>query len=153
MTMNQVYHEVYDYLYVHGRSELDEIIDAIDNDPNTIYGACKHLRWDDYLGCDTSTEEWWIETEVPGLCPECNGECGYGDTIELVCTECDWEQTWTCGNCGAEEHDAIEFEGVEIDVTCESVYITPVDGGNGFAFTHGQFQLIIDHFAGSDYAQ
>lgn len=153
MSIEQVRHEVYDYLYVHGRSELDDIIDAIDSDANTVYGACKHLRWDDYLECDTSTEEWWIETEVPGLCPECNAECDYGETIQLDCTECDWEQTWTCGSCGAEEHDAIEFEEVEIDVTCESVYITPVDGGDGFAFTHGQFQLIIDHFVESDYAR
>jgi len=150
MTMNEVRHEVYDYLYVHGRSELDEIIDSIDDNPNTIYGACKHLRWDDYLECDTSTEEWWIETEVPGLCPECNAECEY--------SECDWEQTWTCNRCGAEEHDAIESptddsfpSELEVDVTCQSVYITPVSGGDGFAFTHSEFRGIIEHFNESEY--
>lgn len=70
---------------------------------------------------------------------------------------------WTCPNCGSTEpHHAIEFpqpdderfqelgiepeQEIEVDVTCESVYITPIDDGNGFAFTHEEFETVIDHF-------
>jgi hypothetical protein len=58
---------------------------------------------------------------------------------------------WTCPRCGHESHDEIEFNGVEVDVTCQSVYITPVDDGDGFAFTHAEFRGIIEHFKQSDY--
>lgn len=58
---------------------------------------------------------------------------------------------WTCRTCGSEDpHSAIELPlddpEIEIDVTCETVYITPIDGGNGFAFTHDEFEMIIEHF-------
>lgn len=152
MSIDQIRSDVYDYVYCQGRSTLDEIIEAIDADANSVYGACKHLKWDDYLEADTGNNEWWLsDKDIPGLCPECNAEAEYGDVIQLECPDCGWEETWTCNRCGDEEHDAIEFNEVEIDVTCQSVYITPTDGGNGFAFTHSEFCGIMEHFNESEY--
>lgn len=61
---------------------------------------------------------------------------------------------WECPHCGSDDpHNAITFpladefdDEVEVDVTCQSVYITPVDGGDGFAFDHDEFEVIIDHY-------
>lgn len=75
----------------------------------------------------------------------------------------DSEEEWTCSNCGSgDPHHAMElpapdderFEDldmvpepeVEIDVTCHSVYFTPIDGGHGFGFTHEEFEKIIEHY-------
>lgn len=68
------------------------------------------------------------------------------------------DETWNCRNCGSEEpHNAItlpfeeEFEDeVEVDVTCKSVYITPIDGLNGFGFTHDEFERMIEHYNASE---
>lgn len=158
MGIDQVRRDVYEYLYRHQRAALDDIIDAIDSDANTVYGACKHLKWDDYLDADTGNNEFWIETQVPGLCAECNAETELNDEILEVCPECGWQETWTCGECGATEHDSMEFPlsqkfdaEVEVDVTCESVYITPVDGGSGFAFDHAEFRAMVELFNSSEY--
>lgn len=53
-----------------------------------------------------------------------------------------------CPHCGTERpHNVILVEDeLEIDVTCESVYIVPTDDGDGFAFDHDEFRRIIDHF-------
>lgn len=55
---------------------------------------------------------------------------------------------WECPYCGSDDpHNAlIVYDEIEIDVTCQSVYITPVDGGDGFAFDHGEFERIIEHY-------
>lgn len=68
-----------------------------------------------------------------------------------------FDGAWECPRCGAgEPHDAIYFPQedrrgvdaeVEVDVTCESVYFTPVGGdGRGFAFTSAEFEQVIDHY-------
>ena len=73
------------------------------------------------------------------------------------------DDAWRCPNCGSPDpHAAMtfprpddeRFDGFdidpepefEVDVTCESVYITPVGGGDGFAFTHAEFEQTIEHF-------
>jgi hypothetical protein len=101
-------------------------------------------------------------------CPECdervvtvsNDGKSKQDTFQCAAGHT-WEEEWTCANCGDTEHDSIEFpqrEGwdfdpeVEVDVTCESVYIVPVDGdGPGYAFNHDEFETIIEHFEESEY--
>jgi len=155
MSIDQIRSDVYDYVYCHGRSELDDIIDAIDADANSVYGACKHLKWDDYLEADTGNNEWWLGADIPGLCPECNTESEYGEGIELVCPNCGWEETWTCDSCGAEEHDTMMVAdgNIEVDVTCKSVYLTFTDdsGDPGMAFDHDEFAEIAEHFNESEY--
>lgn len=51
---------------------------------------------------------------------------------------------WKCGSCGAQEHDAILVadEEIEMDVTCETVYLTFNDdsGDPGMAFDHDEFR-------------
>lgn len=71
------------------------------------------------------------------------------------------EDNWSCPHCGASDpHDAMLFPQIdgydfdpelEVDVTCQSVYITPVDGGDGVAFSHDEFAKIIDHFESSEH--
>lgn len=77
------------------------------------------------------------------------------------------DDEWKCDNCGSTDpHNATHFPKrerlrelgftdekidemipeLEVDVTCQSVYITPVDGGSGVAFTHDEFEEIIDHY-------
>lgn len=148
MSLTETKREIYEYLYRVGTAELDQLVEAVDNDANSVYGAAKHLKWDGYLGADTGNNEWWVEVQVPGLCPECGDETQYGDGILEVC-DCGWSETWECPNCGSEEpHHAIEFEDVEVDVTCESVYFTFTDdsGDPGMAFDHEQFEQVIDLF-------
>lgn len=54
---------------------------------------------------------------------------------------------WSCAGCGSDDpHAALQFEEIEVDVTCESVYITPLDGGPGFAFDFEKFDHIVDHY-------
>jgi len=54
---------------------------------------------------------------------------------------------WECSYCGnGDPHNAIVVSGVEIDVTCENVYITPTNGGDGFAFSHSSFEDILRHY-------
>lgn len=75
----------------------------------------------------------------------------------------DEDEEWTCSHCGSTDpHDAILMPRdedwdpeVEIDITCQSVYITPVGGGHGFAFDHDEFEAIIQHFrsATEDYTE
>lgn len=59
---------------------------------------------------------------------------------------------WSCPNCGSDDpHHAITFyDEIEVDVTCESVYITPTDGGDGFVFEHEDFEEIIEHYQSAD---
>lgn len=74
-------------------------------------------------------------------------------------TKTDTDDGWTCPNCGSTDpHHAMTFpqeerfeDEFEVDVTCESVYITPVDGGPGFAFRHEEFEQAIDHFREAEY--
>lgn len=73
------------------------------------------------------------------------------------------DDDWTCPHCGVEEHDTKELVPVpenddydfepelELTVTCQSVYIMPIDGGSGFAFNHNEFERIVEFFENSEY--
>lgn len=68
-----------------------------------------------------------------------------------VCSD-DMEQ-WSCPRCGRNEHDAILVmnDEIEVDVTCESVYFTFVDGNGelqspAMVFDHSVFEEIINHY-------
>ena len=65
----------------------------------------------------------------------------------------DGMEQWSCPRCGRNEHDDILVmdDGIEVDVTCESVYFTFVDDGGelqfpGMVFDHSVFEKIIGHY-------
>lgn len=172
MSLNPLKREIYEYVRIHGEVSLDELCDQFDASDNNVYGAAKHLKWDGYLTADTGNNVWQITKGVPGLCPECGDECEWGEGMEQFCPRCEWEYEWECPNCGSTDpHHGIEFPQpdderfadmdmvveaeVEVDITCESVYITPVDEtyGDGFAFTHDEFETIMEHYRQSDYTE
>lgn len=61
------------------------------------------------------------------------------------------QEEWRCPHCGRTEHDTMvsDHGTVEIDVTCKSVYITR-DDGLGVAFSHKDFEKIIEHYEESE---
>jgi hypothetical protein len=61
------------------------------------------------------------------------------------------EDEWTCRNCGSTDpHHEMKIGPIEIDVTCETVYLLPVDEDWGLAFDHDQFEDIVEHFENRD---
>jgi len=38
------------------------------------------------------------------------------------------------------------YDEIEVDITCSSVYITPIEGGNGFALDHEDFKKVVEEF-------
>lgn len=113
---------------------------------------------------DLLSDDGCPECDAPVVSVSSDSQVKNGDDFECAAGHT-WTEGWQCMHCGDSEHDAMElpdeesFEDytfepeVEIDVTCESVYITPVDGGSGFAFNHDEFERIIEHFMESPYAQ
>lgn len=54
---------------------------------------------------------------------------------------------WTCRHCGSTDpHHEIQVGEINIDVTCQSVYLLPEGGSSGLAFDHEEFAEIVDHF-------
>lgn len=159
MSNYQLRRDVYDYLYCRNRGTLGGITDAVDADIHDVLEVCKRLRDEGHLTSANSERMWSLDSHVAGFCPECGSGADYSEGPTQSCTECDWSETWTCARCGDEEHDAIEFpleqdwSEVEVDVTCQSVYITPTDGGDGFAFSHSEFEGLISHFNQSEYTK
>ena len=60
---------------------------------------------------------------------------------------------WACRHCGRGEHDAIlvSDDGIEVDVTCQSVYFTPLNADGEYSYggvsvDHNDFERIFAHY-------
>ena len=61
---------------------------------------------------------------------------------------------WICPFCGEREHDSMLIgfdDAIEVDITCQSVYLLFTDGDDsGMAFTHDEFEKIIEHYQSAE---
>jgi hypothetical protein len=53
--------QILDFLESHdGKVTMEAVDDAIDTDPNTVYGCLKHLKWDGLLEATSGNTHWWL---------------------------------------------------------------------------------------------
>jgi len=131
MSDYQLRQAVYNYLRDENRSTLAGMADAIDANISDVLDTCKRLRDEGYIESANSERIWTFNES----------------------------EAWTCPECGDEQHESLIFpldadrDEVEVDVTCESVYVVPAEGGDGFAFSHDEFEELIEQFNESEYTR